>query len=65
MSESNQVRLTYKSQLGDYGLTADHDRYKIYNKLGMYEDLGSVEYLTICVARIKEIEILNIYKEEE
>ena len=65
MKDSNQTRLTYKSQSGGYGITADHDRYKIYNKLGRYEDLGSVEYLTICVARIKEIEILNIYKEEE
>lgn len=65
MSESIQVRLTYKSQLGDYGLTADHDRYKIYNKLGKYEDLGSVEYLARCVVWVREIEKLNTNKEEK
>lgn len=52
-------RLTYKSQSGDYGLTADHNIYVLYDKLGAYEDLGTIEYLTNCVAQIKDTEEKN------
>lgn len=59
MDSHIENRLTYKSQYDDYGLTADHNIYKIYDKLGAYEDLGTVEYLTNCVAQIKEMEEKN------
>lgn len=60
--ENKQNRLTYKSQFGDYGITADHDRYKIYDALGRYEDLGTVEYLTDCVEKLREIGGLDAEK---
>lgn len=59
MDSHIENRLTYKSQFGDYGLTADHNIYKLYDKLGAYEDLGTIEYLNKCVAQIKEMEENN------
>lgn len=57
--EDTSRRLTYKSQFGDYGLTADHNIHVLYDNLGAYEDLGTIEYLTNCVARIKDMEEKN------
>lgn len=57
-------RLTYKSQFGDYGLTADHNIHVLYDKLGAYEDLGTIEYLSNCVARIKDTEEKNVRNRE-
>lgn len=63
MDSHIENRLTYKSQFGDYGLTADHNIYRLYDKLGAYEDLGTIEYLTNCIARIKEIDELCAIEE--
>ena len=53
---TDTTRLTYRSQFGDYGFNGDLTdlRYKIANRLGAYEDLGSVEALRLLIERFKK-----------
>jgi len=54
MTQSNH-RLTYRSQFGDYGFNGNltEMRHEIANRLGAYEDLGSVEDLRFLFERFK------------
>ena len=53
MADNN--RLTYKSFMGDYGLDMEFREYheiihKVTNRLGQYEDIGTVEELRALIA---------------
>ena len=55
VNKDQDNRLTYKSQFGDYGLNIDPSDwtniYKLADKLGQYEDIGTVEQFKLLVAQ--------------
>lgn len=55
MNKDQGGRLTYKSQFGDYGLNIDSNDWanihKLADKLGQYEDIGTIEQFKLLMAQ--------------